>query len=77
MRSSPFHCDVATRHSIFFFWRPFLRDPKDDMVPELAVKADCGWIVTFNVRDFARGREVRRALRFRVFLRLPVGWCVF
>lgn len=48
-----FHCEVATRHPIFFLWRPFLRDPKDDMVLELAVKAECGWIVTFNVRDFA------------------------
>ena len=48
-----FHCAVANRHQIFFLWRPFLRDPKDDMVLELAVKAGCDYIVTYNKRDFA------------------------
>jgi putative PIN family toxin of toxin-antitoxin system len=48
-----FHCAVATCHSIFFLWRPFLRDPKDDMIVELAVKAGCDFIVTYNTRDFA------------------------
>jgi putative PIN family toxin of toxin-antitoxin system len=38
--------------SIFFLWRPFLRDAKDDMVLELAVAANCSAIVTFNARDF-------------------------
>lgn len=48
-----FHCAVATHHPIFFLWRPFLRDPKDDMVLELAVKAGCEFIITYNTRDFA------------------------
>jgi putative PIN family toxin of toxin-antitoxin system len=47
-----FHCAVATHHPIFFLWRPFLRDPKDDMILELAVKAGCEFIVTYNGRDF-------------------------
>lgn len=47
-----YHCAVATHHEIFFLWRPFLRDPKDDMVLELAVKAQSQFIVTFNKRDF-------------------------
>ena len=47
-----FHCSVATHHRIFFLWRPFLSDPKDDMVLELAVKARCDFIVTYNERDF-------------------------
>ena len=47
-----FHCAVATHHQIFFLWRPFLRDPKDDMVLELAVKARCDSVVTYNIRDF-------------------------
>ena len=47
-----FHCSVAKRHRIFFLWRPFLPDPKDDMVLEVAVKAQCDFIVTFNDRDF-------------------------
>ena len=44
---------VAHHQEVFFLWRPQLRDPKDDMVLELAVAAQCNWIVTHNVRDFA------------------------
>lgn len=47
-----FHCLVATRHQIFFLWRPYLPDPSDDMILELAVAARCNFIVTDNVRDF-------------------------
>jgi putative PIN family toxin of toxin-antitoxin system len=47
-----FHCSVATHHQIFFLWRPYLRDSKDDMVLELAVKAGCDSVVTYNTRDF-------------------------
>ncbi len=47
-----FHCAVATHHRIFFLWRPFLPDPKDDMVLELAVEAGCDSVVTYNIRDF-------------------------
>jgi putative PIN family toxin of toxin-antitoxin system len=47
-----FHCAVATHHQIFFLWRPFLLDSKDDMVLELAVKAGCDSVVTYNIRDF-------------------------
>lgn len=49
-------CAVARHQKVFFLWRPLLRDPKDDMVLELAVAAACEAIVTFNVRDF-RGAE--------------------
>ena len=45
-------CSVGTRQEIFFLWRPLLKDPKDDMVAELAVAAGCESIVTHNLRDF-------------------------
>ena len=45
-------CHVALKQDIFFLWRPFLRDPDDDMLVELAVAAQCTGIVTHNVRDF-------------------------
>ena len=32
-------CSVPNRRRIFFLWRPYLKDPKDDMVLELAVEA--------------------------------------
>jgi len=41
---------------IFFLWRPFLRDPRDDMVLELAVAAGCEAVVRHNRKDF-RGIE--------------------
>lgn len=49
-------CSVSRLHSIYFLWRPFLNDPKDDLVLELAVAAECKIIVTFNKPDF-RGVE--------------------
>src|SRR5688500_14272826 len=30
-----FHCAVGRHHEIFFLWRPYLKDPGDDMVLEL------------------------------------------
>lgn len=45
-------CEIGSHHEIFFLWRPFLRDPKDDMVLELAIEAQCDFIVTFNQKDF-------------------------
>jgi len=41
---------------IHFLWRPFLTDPDDDFVLELAFAAGCRYIVTHNVRDF-RGSD--------------------
>jgi len=45
-------CKVADKRDIFFLWRPFLKDPKDDMILELAVEAGCQYIVTYNLDDF-------------------------
>lgn len=46
-------CAAALQQEIFYLWRPVLRDPKDDMVLEVAVAGRCEAIVTYNVRDFA------------------------
>lgn len=64
-----FHCAVAIHHPIFFLWRPYLPDPKDDMVLELAIKAGCDRIITYNIRDFAQvGLFGLRALTPKTFL---------
>jgi len=47
---------VGIQHEIDFLWRPFLRDPDDDMLLELAVQAQCSAIVTHNLKDFAQAR---------------------
>jgi putative PIN family toxin of toxin-antitoxin system len=49
-------CAVAHQQPVFFLWRPWLPDPKDDMVLEVAVAAGCHAVVTYNVGDF-RGAE--------------------
>ena len=45
-------CNVADRREIHFLWRPILKDPKDDLVLELAVEASAKFIITYNKRDF-------------------------
>ncbi|MBI4827180.1 MAG: putative toxin-antitoxin system toxin component, PIN family [Nitrospirae bacterium] len=45
-------CSEAKRWKIFYLWRPYLKDPKDDMVLELAVTSKSDFIVTYNKRDF-------------------------
>jgi putative PIN family toxin of toxin-antitoxin system len=50
-------CTVATRQEIFFLWRPFLRDPKDEMVLEAAVAGGCSALITYNKRDFAGAEQ--------------------
>jgi len=55
-------CEVGDKREIYFLWRPFLRDPKDEMVLEVAVEARAEAIVTHNVRDF-KGVEERFGIR--------------
>lgn len=52
-----YHCTVGNLHEIYYMWRPTLRDAKDEMVLELAVKAGCPYIVTYNQRDFRGGER--------------------
>lgn len=47
-----FVCGHSEHRSIYYLWRPFLGDAKDDHVLEVAVAGSCSRIVTFNVRDF-------------------------
>lgn len=64
-------CQVAGHQRVFYLWRPFLKDPEDDMVLELAVAANCGYIVTFNTRDLAGAEQFGiRIITPREFLQL-------
>ena len=37
---------------IFYLWRPYLKDPKDDLVLEVAVESQSEYIITFNKKDY-------------------------
>jgi putative PIN family toxin of toxin-antitoxin system len=45
-------CALSSYQRIHYLWRPFLPDPKDDHVLELAVASQTKIITTFNTRDF-------------------------
>jgi len=47
-----FFCRKANLQDVFFLWRPFLKDPKDDMVLEAAVASQSKLIITHNISDF-------------------------
>jgi putative PIN family toxin of toxin-antitoxin system len=49
-------CKLAHPQKIFFTWRPFLSDPDDDLVLELAATAGCEYVITHNIKDF-KGSE--------------------
>lgn len=50
-------CSVAKHREIFYLWRPFLKDAKDDMVLELAVESKSNFIITYNTRDFEGSKQ--------------------
>lgn len=45
---------IAHLQDVYYLWRPFLRDPDDDMVLECAVASGCRYLVTHNLRDFRK-----------------------
>jgi len=55
-------CRVGNLREIYFLWRPFLRDPADEMVLELGVESGADAIVTHNIRDF-QGVEEKFGIR--------------
>ena len=48
---------ISNRRQVYFLLRPFLRDPGDEFIIELAVASRAQFIVTHNVRDFAGAAE--------------------
>lgn len=50
-------CLIGNCHDVYYLWRPILRDPGDDLILELAVRANCKYIVTYNKPDFTGVKE--------------------
>ena len=51
-------CSVGIKTKIFYLWKPYLRDPFDDHVLELAINAGAETIVTFNKKDFLKAESL-------------------
>ena len=45
-------CALAVQQKVYFSWRPYLIDPGDDMVLEVALAAGTPYIITNNARHF-------------------------
>lgn len=59
----------SERTKVFYLWRPYLRDQKDDMVLEVAVAGKVDYLVTHNINDFTG------ADRFGIKVVTP-GWFI-
>lgn len=69
-------CFIGNWHEVYFLWRPMLNDPEDDMLLELAVKANCQYIINHNKRYFQSvdkfGIELANAKEFlKIIMELP------
>ena len=45
-------CKNGQKYNIHYLWRPYLKDPKDDFILELAVTSESDYIITYNLKDF-------------------------
>ena len=71
-----FLCAHTLHPEINYLWRPFLRDPKDDLLLELAANANAN-IVTYNLKDFQGSEELGvRAMEPATLFRdlIQKGW---
>lgn len=55
-------CAISNQHDIFYLWRPLARDPDDDFLLELAVRAQADFIVTYNTSDLVSATQFGIAL---------------
>jgi putative PIN family toxin of toxin-antitoxin system len=64
-------CAEARQSTTYFRWRPFLRDPADEFILDLAVASQCNFIVTHNTKDFSGAEQFGiGVLNPREFLRI-------
>lgn len=47
-----YFCKIGKKYNIYYLWRPFLKDPKDDFLLELAYTSESDFIITYNIKDF-------------------------
>ena len=48
---------IGEKSKVFYLWRPYLKDPFDDHVLELALASESDYIVTYNKKTAILDRE--------------------
>ena len=51
-------CYTGKKIKLFYLWRPYLKDPYDDHVLELAIHANSKCIITYNKKDFKEAEQL-------------------
>lgn len=51
-------CLIANHHEIYYLWRPLSTDPNDDFIIDLALKAQCDFIITYNEKHLKNIRKL-------------------
>ena len=57
--------EMAHLHDVHYLWRPWVHDPKDDLVLEAALAASARQVVTHNVKDFV-GKGIEDGLGVQI-----------
>jgi len=47
-----YFCSISHQQDVYFLWRPWLTDPRDEMVLEAAVASRSEYIITYNRRHY-------------------------
>ena len=65
-------CAISNQHEIFYLWRPTAKDPNDDFLIDLALKAKADFIISYNQRDLepAKSRFGLQVVTPKTFLQL-------
>ena len=51
-------CAIGEKSKVYYLWRPYLKDPFDDHVLELALASESEYIVTYNKKDLAKAQDL-------------------
>lgn len=51
-------CLIANHHEIYYLWRPLSTDPNDDFIMDLALKAQCDFIISYNEKHLKNIRKL-------------------
>lgn len=51
-------CREGKHIKLFYLWRPYLKDPYDDHILEVAIQSNSSIIITYNKKDFKKAETM-------------------